>query len=216
MSLFRLNCRSEHLPRKAFDTRGRTGSLDELEEFAKNYGHRVGRRGDFHDLHDPEQDFDMELRCQNQYRLRSFRGDGDDDNDDDNPHLRRRSPPLSPERRHHTNRYTTRRKSYNDAFLTSVLERKARVQGGPGGQVDEDSDTPSRSSKKNSDCYYSQSSSNRPEEDESLPPYCEIERCRTEEPVIRPFSYIRPNQSMSNILQEQEDRNRPRKLVSYL
>ncbi|KAB5576904.1 hypothetical protein PHYPO_G00203870 [Pangasianodon hypophthalmus] len=221
----RWNCRSEHLPRKAFDTRGRTGSLDELEEFARIYGHRAGRRGDFHDLRDREQDFEMELRCHNQYRPRGFR---DDDEDDAN--WRRHSPPLSPQRRHYTSseRYATRRKSYNDAYLTSVLEHKAKGQGDCGGRVDDDSDTPSKSSKKNSDCYYSRTPSNRPEEDESLPPYCEVDRCRTEktveqercrtmEPAIRPFSYTRPNQSMSHTLQElREDKNRPRKLTTHL
>ncbi|XP_053483731.1 immunoglobulin-like domain-containing receptor 2 isoform X3 [Ictalurus furcatus] len=223
----RWNCRSEHLPRKAFDTRGRTGSLDELEEFARNYGHRAGRRGDFHDFRDPEQDFDMELRCQNEYRPRGFRNDDDDDDDDAN--WRRHSPPLPPQRGHYTSseRYGTRRKSYNDVYLTSVLERKARGQGECGGRVDEDSDTPSKSSKKNSDCYYSRSS-NRPEEDESLPPYCEVDRCRTEEPAeqercrtmepaTRPFSYTRPNQSMSHTLQDlREDKNKPRKLTTHL
>ncbi|XP_058248838.1 immunoglobulin-like domain-containing receptor 2 isoform X3 [Hemibagrus wyckioides] len=222
----RWSCRSEHLPRKAFDTRGRTGSLDELEEFARSYGHRAGRRGDFHDLRGTEQDFDIELRCQNQYRPRSLR----DDDDDDDANWRRHSPPLSSERRHYTNseRYTTRRQSYNDAYLTSVLERKAREQGECGGRVYEESDTPSKSSRKNSDCYYSRSPSNRPEEDDSLPPYCEIDRCRTVEPeeqersrtmepAIRPFSYTRPNQSMSHTLQElREDRNRPRKLTTHL
>ncbi|XP_060784692.1 immunoglobulin-like domain-containing receptor 2 isoform X2 [Neoarius graeffei] len=221
----RWSCRSEHLPRKAFGTRGRTGSLDELEEFARNYGHRVGRRGDFHDLRDPEQDFDIELRCPNQHRPRGFQ----DDDDDDDTNWRRHSPHLSPPRRHYTNseQYATRRKSYNDAYLTSVLERKTRGQGECGGRVDEDSDTPSKSSKKSSDCYYSRSS-NRPEEDESLPPYCEVDRCRTEEPVeqercrtmepaIRPFSYTRPNQSTSHTLQElREERNRPRKLTTHL
>ncbi|XP_060732120.1 immunoglobulin-like domain-containing receptor 2 isoform X1 [Tachysurus vachellii] len=223
----RWNCRSEYLPRKAFDTRGRTGSLDELEEFARSYGHRAGRRGDFHDLLGNEQDIDIELRCQNRYRPRSFR---DDDIDDDDATWRRHSPPLLSDRRHYTNseRYSTRRKSYNDAYLTSVLEHKARLQGECGGRIDEDSDTQSKSSRKNGDCYYSRSSSNRPEEDESLPPYCEIDRCRTEEPVqqercrtmepaIRPFSYTRPNQSMSHTLQElREDKNRPRKLTTHL
>lgn len=166
----------------------------------------------------------MELRCPNQHRPRGFH-----DDDDDDTNWRRHSPHLSPPRRHYTNneQYATRRKSYNDAYLTSVLERKTRGQGECGGRVDEDSDTPSKSSKKSSDCYYSRSS-NRPEEDESLPPYCEVDRCRTEEPVeqercrtmepaIRPFFYTRPNQSTSHTLQElREERNRPRKLVSYL
>ncbi|KAM9486496.1 immunoglobulin-like domain-containing receptor 2 isoform 2-T2 [Clarias gariepinus] len=218
----RWNCRSEHLPRKAFDSRGRSGSLDELEEFAMNYRHRDRRRGDFYDLRDPEQDFDLE----HSYRTRGFR----DDDDDDDANWRRHSPPLSPQRRHYTSseQYATRRKSYNDAYLSSVLERKARGQGECGGRRDDDSDTPSKGSKKSSDCNYSRPPSNRPEEDESLPPYCEVVRCRTEEPMeqercrttesaLRPFSYTRPNQNMSHTLQElREDKNRPRKLTTHL
>ncbi|KAF7709340.1 immunoglobulin-like domain-containing receptor 2 isoform X1 [Silurus meridionalis] len=223
----RWSCRSEHLPRKAFDTRGRTGSLDELEEFASNYGHRAGRRSDFHDLRDPERDFDMEMRRHNQYRPRGFRGD---DYDDDDGNWQRHSPTLSPQRRNETSseRYATRRKSYNDAYLTAVLERKTRGLGECSGRADEDSDTPSKSSKKSSDCYYSRAPTNRPEEDDSLPPYCEVahsrtensmeqDRCRTMDPATRPFSYTRPNQNMAHTLQElREDKNRPRKLTTHL
>ncbi|XP_036437824.1 immunoglobulin-like domain-containing receptor 2 isoform X3 [Colossoma macropomum] len=224
----RWNCRSEHLPRKAFDSRGRTVSLDELEEFARNYGPRACRRADFRDH---ERDFDMELRSRDMpspYRdgPRRFR---DDDDDDD---WRRRSPPPSPRKRRDTSdseRYATRRQSYDDAYLSSVLERKARGRGERGGRADEDSDTPSKgSSKKSSDCYYSRSPSNRPDEDDPLPPYCEVERYRTEQPVereryrtvdteVRPFSYTRPGQSMSHTLQERrEERDKPRKLTSHL
>ncbi|XP_072542348.1 immunoglobulin-like domain-containing receptor 2 isoform X1 [Salminus brasiliensis] len=223
----RWNCRSEHLPRKAFDSRGRTCSLDELEEFARNYGPRAGRRGDH------ERDFDMELRSRDfrpPYRdgPRRFRDDEEDDGDD----WRRRSPPLSPQKRRDTGdseRYATRRQSYDDAYLTSVLERKARGRGERGGRADEDSDTPSKgSSKKSSDCYYSRSPSNRPDEDDPLPPYSEVERYRTEQPMereryrtvdagARPFSYTRPGQGMSHTLQERrEERDKPRKLTTHL
>uniref|UniRef100_A0A8B9JZY2 Immunoglobulin like domain containing receptor 2 n=1 Tax=Astyanax mexicanus TaxID=7994 RepID=A0A8B9JZY2_ASTMX len=47
----RWNPRSEHLQRKAFLRNGRTGSLDELEEFAMTYMQR-GRHGDFDDMVD--------------------------------------------------------------------------------------------------------------------------------------------------------------------
>ncbi|KAL7852708.1 hypothetical protein SRHO_G00184930 [Serrasalmus rhombeus] len=47
----RWNPRSEHLQRKAFQMGGRTGSLDELEEFAMTYMQR-GRHGDFGDMED--------------------------------------------------------------------------------------------------------------------------------------------------------------------
>ncbi|KAL7865925.1 hypothetical protein SRHO_G00111720 [Serrasalmus rhombeus] len=225
----RWNCRSEHLPRKAFDSRGRTGSLDELEEFARNYGPRAGRRGD---IRDHERDFDMELRPRD---LPSPYCDGPrrfHDDDDDNDDWRRRSPPPSPRKRRDTGdseRYAPRRQSYDDAYLSSVLERKARGRGERVGRADEDSDTPSKgSSKKSSDCYYSRSPSNRPDEDDPLPPYCEVERYRTEQPVerercrtvdigARPFCYTRPGQSMSHTLQERrEERDKPRKLTSHL
>uniref|UniRef100_A0A3B1IYA6 Immunoglobulin like domain containing receptor 2 n=1 Tax=Astyanax mexicanus TaxID=7994 RepID=A0A3B1IYA6_ASTMX len=45
------NPRSEHLQRKPFLRNGRTGSLDELEEFAMTYMQR-GRHGDFDDMVD--------------------------------------------------------------------------------------------------------------------------------------------------------------------
>ncbi|XP_022536324.2 immunoglobulin-like domain-containing receptor 2 isoform X3 [Astyanax mexicanus] len=225
----RWNCRSEHLPRKAFDSRGRTCSLDELEEFARSYGPRAGRRGD---LRDHERDIEMELRSRDfrpPYRDGPRRYRSDEEEDDD---WRRRSPPSSPQKRRDTGdseRYAARRQSYDDAYLTSVLERKARGRGERGGRADEDSDTPSKGSfKKSSDCYYSRSPSNRPDEDDPLPPYCEVERYRTEKPAereryrtvdagARPFSYTRPGQTMSHTLQERrEERDKPRKLTSHL
>ncbi|KAI4875992.1 hypothetical protein NFI96_031315 [Prochilodus magdalenae] len=45
------NPRSEHLQRKTFQMGGRTGSLDELEEFAMTYMQR-GRHGEFGDMED--------------------------------------------------------------------------------------------------------------------------------------------------------------------
>ena len=108
--------------------------------------------------------------------------------------------------------------------------------------MDEDSDTPSKGSSrgKGSDSYYSRSPSNRPEEEDPLPPYSELEaeryrradpntdryrtvepprteRYRTTEPTTRPFSYTRPHQGMSHTLQGgREERDRSRNLVSYL
>ncbi|XP_030642360.1 immunoglobulin-like domain-containing receptor 2 isoform X2 [Chanos chanos] len=223
----RWNPRSEHLRRKNFDTIGRTGSLDELEEFAMSYGPRGGRRRNLRDL---DQDCDMELRTWDQ---RPHYQDGPrrfhDDNDEG---WRRRSPPPSPRKRRDTGdseRYASRGQSYDDTYLNSVLERKARGRGDRGGRQDEDSDTPSKgSSKKSSDCYYSRSPSNRPEEEDPLPPYSEregdryhaaepVERYRTVDPARRPFSYTRPPQGMSHTLQDRrEERDRPRKLTTHL
>ncbi|XP_058643907.1 immunoglobulin-like domain-containing receptor 2 isoform X3 [Onychostoma macrolepis] len=226
----RWNCRSEHLPRKAFDARGRTGSLDELEEFAISYGPHGCRRGDFRG---PQRDFEMGPRSRDHpmsYRNgpRYSRGDDDDDN------WRRRGSPPSPPKRHNTadsERYLTRQRSYDGTYLNTLLERKARGHGERGGRVDDDSDTPSKgSSKKSSDCYNSRSPSHRPEEDDPLPPYSEreAERFRTEEhigreryrtadPAMRPFSYTRPAHGLAHTLQEhREDRDKSRKLTTHL
>lgn len=242
----RWNPRSEHLQRKAFGSRGRTGSLDELEEFAKSYG-RHGRRGEGRD---PERDYDLELRPRDHYPTyragsppRRYR---DDDDDAGGGWHSRHSPPPSPRKRRDTGdseRRGHRRNSYDDTFLNTLLERKARgggERGGGGrgarGEGDE-SDTPSKgSSKKSSDCYYSRSPSNRPEEDDPLPPYTELvlerhrsrspnpppnppDRYRTVEPSSRPFSYTRPANGLSaaHTLQERRDeRDKARKVVSYL
>lgn len=221
----RWNCRSEHLPRKAF-TRGRTGSLDELEEFAISYGPHGRRRGDFRG---PQQDFEMGPRSRD-YPPSYRDGPRYSRDDDDNNWRRRGSPPSPPKRRDagDSERYVARQRSYDDTYLNTLLERKARGHGEWGGRTDDDSDTPSKgSSKKSSDCYNNRSPSNRPEEDDPLPPYSEreAERFRTEEliareryrTVDRPFSYTRPAQGLSHTLQERrEDRDKPRKLVSYL
>lgn len=226
----RWNCRSEHLPRKAFDARGRTGSLDELEEFAMSYGPHGRRRGDFRG---PQRDFEMGPRSRDHptsYRDGPRYSRGDDDDDD---WCRRGSPPSPPKRRNTANskRYLARQRSYDDTYLNTLLERKFRGHGERGGRADDDSDTPSKgSSKKSSDCYNSRSPSNRPEEDDPLPPYSESEaerfrtqehvgreRYRTADPAMRPFSYTRPAHGLSHTLQEhREDRDKSRKLVSYL
>ncbi|XP_050975273.1 immunoglobulin-like domain-containing receptor 2 isoform X8 [Labeo rohita] len=225
----RWNCRSEHLPRKAFDARGRTGSLDELEEFAMSYGPHGRRRGDYRG---PQRDFEMGPRSRD--HPTSYRDGPRYSRDDDEDDWRRRGSPPSPPKRRITagsERYLARQRSYDDTYLNSLLERKARGHGERGGRADDDSDTPSKgSSKKSSDCYNSRSPSNRPEEDDPLPPYSEreAERYRTEEhlgreryrtvdPATRPFSYTRPAHGLSHTLQERrEDRDKPRKLTTHL
>ncbi|XP_076857618.1 immunoglobulin-like domain-containing receptor 2 isoform X2 [Brachyhypopomus gauderio] len=219
----RWNSRSEYLHRKAFDGRSRAGSLDELEEFARSCGPRGGRRGD---LRGPPRDFEMELRPQDPrpaYRdgPRRFR---DDDDGGDERH--RRSPPPSPRKRRDVGgdkRLATRSQSYDDAYLASLLEHKARGRGERSGWGDEDSDTPSKDSSKNS-----RSPSYRAGEDDSLPPYCEVERYRAEkgaereryhtvENAPRPFFYTRPGHAASQTLQEhREDREKPRKMTYHL
>uniref|UniRef100_A0A672L7C0 Immunoglobulin-like domain-containing receptor 2 n=2 Tax=Sinocyclocheilus grahami TaxID=75366 RepID=A0A672L7C0_SINGR len=221
----RWNCRSEHLPRKAFDARGRTGSLDELEEFAMSYSPHDHRKGDFRG---PQRDFEMGPRSRD--HPTSYRdGPRYSRDDDDDDWCRRGSPPSPPKRRNtaDSERYLARQRSYDDTYLNTLLERKVRGHGERGGRADDNSDTPSKgSSKKSSDCYNSRSPSNRPEEDDPLPPYSEreAERFRTEEykereryrttvPAMRPFSYTRP----AHMLHERrEDRDNPRKLTTHL
>ncbi|KAF3843445.1 hypothetical protein F7725_002294 [Dissostichus mawsoni] len=123
-------------------------------------------------------------------------------------------------------------------------EREGRGQRGQKGQrdrgayrADEDSDTPSKGSSRGKGSFYSRSPSNRPEEEDSLPPYSEreaeryrradpnadryrtvepprAERYKPSEPAMRPFCYTRPPQDMSQTLRE--ERERSRNLVSYL
>ncbi|KAL0185183.1 hypothetical protein M9458_020880 [Cirrhinus mrigala] len=210
----RWNCRSEHLPRKAFDARGRTGSLDELEEFAMSYGPHGRRRGDFRG---PQQDFEMGPRSRD--HPTSYRDGPRYSRDDDEDNWRRRGSPPSPPKRRNiagSERYLARQRSYDDTYLNSLLERKARGHGERGGRADDDSDTPSKgSSKKSSDCYNSR----------RMILYLRTlrgrqrgrERYRTADPAMRPFSYTRPAHGLSHTLQERrEDRDKPRKLVSYL
>ncbi|KAM3862475.1 immunoglobulin-like domain-containing receptor 2 [Diretmus argenteus] len=218
----RWNPHSEHLQRKTLSNRGRTGSLDELEEFAHSYGTRT-HRGE-------PRDRAYDRNYLNDSPPRRLYGDDDDDG------WHRRSPSPFLQKRRDTwdseqpsrpsHRQTPGGRGYDNTFLNSVLESKARGRGGNrgAGRVDEDSDTPSKGSSrdKGSDCYYSRSPSNRPEEEDPLPPYSEqeryrkgappgTERYRTTDPAMRPFSYTRPPQGMPLTLQggrEERDRNR--------
>ncbi|XP_031150646.1 immunoglobulin-like domain-containing receptor 2 isoform X3 [Sander lucioperca] len=225
----RWNPRSEHLQRKTLSRRGRTGSLDELEDFARSYGSR-GRRAE-----PPDRAYERDYSPP-----RRFYRDEDDG-------WGRRSPSPLPQKRRDT--WDSDRpcrppqsKGYDDAFLRSVLDSKARGRGGDSGtcRPDEDSDTPSKGSSrgKGSDSYYSRSPSNRPEEEDPLPPYSEAERYRradpttdryrtvepprseryrTTEPAMRPFCYTRPHQGTSHTLHGgREERDRSRNLSTAL
>ncbi|TNN60891.1 Immunoglobulin-like domain-containing receptor 2 [Liparis tanakae] len=225
---------SEHLQRTTLGRRGRTGSLDELEDFAESYGSR-GRRAEPPDRV-YERDYSPPRRF---YR-----------EEDDN--WVRRSPSPLPQKRRDT--WDSDRpcrapqdRGYDDAFLSSVLDSKTRGRGRDRGacRPDEDSDTPSKGSSrgKAGGSYYSRSPSNRPEEEDPLPPYSEREReaeryrraeptadryrtvepprseqYRTSEPAMRPFSYTRPHQGPQHTLHPgaREERDRSRNLVSYL
>eukprot|EP00066_Takifugu_rubripes_P017158 XP_011606424.1 PREDICTED: immunoglobulin-like domain-containing receptor 2 isoform X3 [Takifugu rubripes] len=222
----RWNSRSEHLDRKTLSRRGRTGSLDELEDFACSFssrGRRALSRGYERDYSPPR---------------RSFRDEVDE--------WSRRSPSPLPQKRRDTwdsDRHwqPSHSREYDGTFLNSALEHKARARGGERGapRLDEDSDTPSKGSSRGKGSYYSRSPSNRPEEEDPLPPYSEWEaerhyraeanteryrtvdaprsgRYRTTESHMRPFSYTRPPQGASHTLQggrEERDRNRNLTLV---
>lgn len=227
----RWNCRSENLQRKTLGRRGRTGSLDELEEFARSYSAH-GRRGAPSDR-PYERDYSPPRRSYG--------------NEHDGWGRRSPSPVLQKRRDTWDSDRPSRlpqSRAYDDTLLNSMLESKTRGRGRDrgAGRMDEDSDTPSKGSSrgKGSDSYYSRSPSNRPEDEDSLPPYSELEaeryrradhtteryrtaepprseRYRTTEAAMKPFSYTRPNQGMSHTLQGgREERERSRNLVSYL
>nr|XP_046219736.1 immunoglobulin-like domain-containing receptor 2 isoform X2 [Oncorhynchus gorbuscha] len=245
----RWNPRSVHLERRTLGSRGRTGSLDELEEFAMSYGPRA-RRGD---PRDQDRDYDLELWGREHYPpyrdhspSRRFHGDRDDD-----WHPRRSPPPQKkrdmwddlPSRPH---QHTQGRRGYDDAFLNNLLERKARGRAGEKGErgkgrIDEDSDTPSKGSSKGkgSDGFYSRSPTNRPEEDDPLPPYSELEmeryrrvnptteryrmvespseRYSTTDQAMQSFSYTRPPKGLAHTIQGgREDRDNNRNMTPAL
>ncbi|XP_024266176.1 immunoglobulin-like domain-containing receptor 2 isoform X5 [Oncorhynchus tshawytscha] len=245
----RWNPRSVHLERRTLGSRGRTGSLDELEEFAMSYGPRA-RRGD---PRDQDRDYDLEIRGREHYPpyrdhspSRRFHGDRDDD-----WHPRRSPPPQKkrdmwddlPSRPH---QHTQGRRGYDDAFLNNLLERKARGRAGEKGErgkgrIDEDSDTPSKGSSKGkgSDGFYSRSPTNRPEEDDPLPPYSELEmeryrmvnptteryrmvespseRYSTTDQAMQSFSYTRPPKGLAHTIQGgREDRDNNRNMTPAL
>ncbi|KAJ8253255.1 hypothetical protein GJAV_G00210780 [Gymnothorax javanicus] len=247
----RWNSRSEHLQRKVYRASSHTGSLDELEEFAQTYNQR-GRRGDFQDAR-RDYDLELQERAHTppfrdvpQQRItnredpagwRDWHQPDHYRKERDRERERQRDrdwtrPPPSPRKRRDTGdseRAATASRNgrgapaYDDAYLNSVLERKAR--GRVGGRSEDDSfhsDTPSKgSSKKSSDHNPSRSPSNRPEEEDSLPPYCEAERYQAAETVPRPFSYTRPNQGGAHTLQEvttshREEREKHRKVNTLL
>nr|XP_015219848.1 PREDICTED: immunoglobulin-like domain-containing receptor 2 isoform X2 [Lepisosteus oculatus] len=226
--------RSEHLQRKSMRSSGRTGSLDELEEFAQSYDQRL-KRGDYRDA---ERDYRPALEDRDPFRTsqdhgryhdgeRPRRGASADDyyrkgeRGGYEPERRWPPSPPSPKKREAGGRYSphylTGSRSYDGAYLTSVLERKAR---GRAPEESFDSETPSKSSsKKSSDCLYNRSPSCRPEEEDSLPPYSEGEadRHHTVASSARPFSYIRDPQCSSYTLHDRrEERQKLRKVSTLL
>ncbi|KAM4630557.1 immunoglobulin-like domain-containing receptor 2 [Polymixia lowei] len=153
----RWNPRSEHLQRKTFRMAGRTGSLDELEEFAASYRQR-GARG-VENREDECGDYELELREYSHYpsyrngppqRYYDNENDHRDDSDhDDYPRRNKKngrhiSPLPSPTKRRGTwdserpvpppprlspPSSSSQDKDYDGTFLTNLLERKAKLRG---------------------------------------------------------------------------------------
>ncbi|XP_034437645.1 immunoglobulin-like domain-containing receptor 2 isoform X2 [Hippoglossus hippoglossus] len=217
----RWNPRSEHLHRKSYRSAGRTGSLDELEEFASCYKQRG--RGGAEKTEEDRGHYEMEFLESNRYPsyrdcpAQHYYNDENEleDNRDheDHPRWSRKnghniSPLPSPTKRRGTwdsdrpppppprvspPSTSSQEKDYDGTFLNSLLDRKAKLrgvgQGKSGARGEEDSDTPSKGSSKKSSGessrHCSRSPSNRPEAD-SLPPYSDTERSRSDRPSPRP------------------------------
>lgn len=242
----RWNPRSEHLQRKAFQMKGRTGSLDELEEFAMSY---VQRR--HHDDFSDEEDDHLSCSKQRQREHEHDRRREQELVHDRYPYYsskhyspkdfqdrpRPPSPPpvLGNSKRRDTGDSNLRRdrnawdlrrqevesrQDYDDALLNSLLERKAKAArslSSKGGRNEEESDRPSKNSSQKSCHSHSpsnRSASNRPTEDESLPPYAEREpeRFRGAVNSHQPLTSTRSRKEQEN----KEELSRPRKVVSYM
>ncbi|XP_078101909.1 immunoglobulin-like domain-containing receptor 2 isoform X2 [Sander vitreus] len=244
----RWNPRSEHLRRKTYRTAGRTGSLDELEEFAASYKQR-GDRGE-EKREEDRGDYEMERLEFSRYPSyrngppQHYHNDENElgDNSDREDRLRRNknnghyiSPLQSPEKRRGTwdserpvpppprvspPSTSSQEKDYDGTFLTSLMERKAKLrgvsQGKSGARREGDSDTTSKGSSKKSSGessrHCSRSPSNRPEAD-SLPPYSDTERSRTDRPSPRPLpantcSSQPPAHSLPGHTEEPRDKTR--------
>ncbi|XP_061608872.1 immunoglobulin-like domain-containing receptor 2 isoform X4 [Phyllopteryx taeniolatus] len=176
----RWNPRSEHLERKTYHTAGRTGSLDELEEFAATYKQRGRRQAENRDDEDDEPEH-REFRRYPSYRHGPPQHRYDDPNElrdsgdhEDRPRRKKKhehdiSPLSSPKKGRGTwvngrsaspppivtpSSTSSQDKDYDSAFLNSLLEHKAKLrgvnQGKRGARGEDDSDTPSKGSSKKS------------------------------------------------------------------
>ncbi|XP_056871354.1 immunoglobulin-like domain-containing receptor 2 isoform X2 [Takifugu flavidus] len=240
----RWNPRSEHLHRKKYHSAGRSGSLDELEEFVASYKQRRGAgEGE-------EEQGVYEMEFQDFSRYPSYRVGASQHFQDNEPeycgiakdHLRQDkksrkpiSPLHSPKRRGAeedewtasprptaSSPSSSHDKDYDSAFLSSLLERKAKLRGTVQGKSGGDSDTPSKSSSKKSSGessrHCSRSPSSRPEV-ESLPLYYDSEQSRTERPSPRPPpTSARSSQTLAHSLtsRREEPRDKTRKANTLL
>ncbi|XP_035484815.1 immunoglobulin-like domain-containing receptor 2 isoform X2 [Scophthalmus maximus] len=153
----RWNPRSEHLQRKTYRTAGRTGSLDELEEFASCYKQKAGRGAER--IEEDRGDYEMEFLEFSRYPSsrngppQHYHNDENElrDNREHDDHPRRNrsnghsiSPIPSPKKRRGTwdnelsvpppprvspPSTSSQEKDYDGAFLNSLLDRKAKLRG---------------------------------------------------------------------------------------
>lgn len=115
----------------------------------------------------------------------------------------------------------TKEKDYDRAFLSSLLEHKAKLRGVVHGRSGADSDPPSKSSSKQgsgvSSRHCNRAPSSRPEV-ESLPPYPDSERSRMDRPSPRLVpTNARSSPTLAHSLSDhrEEPRDKTRKAVSY-
>ncbi|XP_026111870.1 immunoglobulin-like domain-containing receptor 2 isoform X3 [Carassius auratus] len=184
----RWNPRSEHLQRKAFLERGRTGSLDELEEFTMAFM----QQGHHNDLGNREGDYRANKLEKERKRERNRELERDRYRFHCSKHNSPKAspvrcppgPPLLPGKRRdpcdngqpqrNTRKWDKSRRvfsgrgsmqNYSDALLNSSLERKAKAVkscSSKVGQAEEDLDTPAKnSSKKSIEGFHSRSPCNQ-------------------------------------------------------
>lgn len=237
--VYRWNPRSEHLHRKTYRSSGQTGSQDELEEFAASNRQRGGRGAERRE--EERVDYEVELLEFSQYpsyrngppqHYHSSDPEPEDGSDCQDTFRHNISPLSSPKRKGDTRDRggtvpppptrspppgSSREKNYDPAFLDSLLDRKARLRGisqGKGGaRAEEESDTPSKKSSRESSRHCGHSPANRSEA--RSVPLSEPDRTRTDRPSPRPL----PANSRSSPLSQssydhrEEPRDKSRKVV---
>uniref|UniRef100_UPI00398F6ECA immunoglobulin-like domain-containing receptor 2 n=1 Tax=Pristiophorus japonicus TaxID=55135 RepID=UPI00398F6ECA len=195
----RSRSRSCERQRIEFHDKEQTRSLDELEEFAESYHYR-GRRGN---SLEPERWERKDAGRGEYYRALRDRYHYQDSSLDDYYNKRSRSRNElydtdqgqvynSQRKRDRQEEYPLRctkdgGRAYDDAFMNSILERKAKCRSY---NESYSSETPSKTSiKRGNDHYYGKSPSYRTEEEETLPPYTEmhLQRLRPEELAARVY-----------------------------
>lgn len=174
----RWNPRSEHLHRKTYRTAGRTGSLDELEEFPASHKQREGRGAERRD--EEQREYEMERLEYSRYpshrdgpaqHYHSNDNEVEDNSErEEQPRRNKKnrrdiSPLPSPKKRRDTSdreravpppptvgspSTSSQEKDYDATFLNSLLERKAKLRGAGQGKSGARGDEDSDSPSKSS------------------------------------------------------------------